>query len=71
MSSQTELTYPDVTVHLSTGQDGNAFAVIGAVSRALRREVGADAAAQFTQDCLAQESYDALLGFIQRTVNVT
>lgn len=62
--------YPDVHVQL-TGQSGNAFAIIGAVSRALRREVGADAATQFTSTAMEQESYDALLRFAMSTVNVS
>jgi hypothetical protein len=42
-----ETKYPDVTVRLS-GEDGNAFLIIGRVSRALRRAgVPADEVYQF------------------------
>ncbi len=64
-----DVKYPDVEVQL-TGTDGNAFAVIGAVTRALRREVGADAAAEFQADALDAESYDALLRLAMSTVEV-
>ncbi len=67
----TQPTYPDVYVHMSTGQDGNAFAIIGAVSKALRREVGPEAAAEFSREAMDSGSYDELLAFVQRTVNVT
>jgi hypothetical protein len=49
-----EITYPDVTVHLSTGLDSNAFMVIGAVSRAIRREVGSDAATDFAEKAVVR-----------------
>jgi hypothetical protein len=62
--------YPDVEVQL-TGRDGNAFAIIGAVSRALRREVDADAATRFTTAAMEQGSYEELLTFVQSTVNVS
>ena len=52
--------YPDLTVRLSGG-DGNALAIIGAVRRALKREVGRDAAAEWTAAAWQCQSYDALL----------
>tara|TARA_R100000152_G_C6778755_1_gene209694 strand:- start:1138 stop:1341 length:204 start_codon:yes stop_codon:yes gene_type:complete len=64
------VTYPDVTVQLS-GTDGNAFAIIGKVSKAIRSEVGAEEAKKFSSEVLNSESYDDLLQFCMRTVNVT
>jgi hypothetical protein len=63
-------TYLDVTVQL-VGRDGNAFAIIGAVSAALRREVSPEAASQFTRAAMDCGSYDELLRLTQSTVNVT
>lgn len=64
-----EVTYPDVTVQL-TDRDGNAFAIIGAVSSRLRREVGATESSAFAEEAMQAESYDELLQFVMRTVNV-
>ena len=61
--------YPDVRVKL-VGEDGNAFAIIAAVNRALRREVGREAAAEFMHEAMRRESYDALLRFVMETVEV-
>lgn len=61
--------HPAVRVRL-VGTDGNAFAIIGAVSKALRKEVGREAADAFTQEAFASSSYDALLQLCMRTVNV-
>lgn len=62
-------TYPDVVVPLS-GHDGNAFAIAGRVSDALRRADHRDAAAVFVQEVFAQPSYDAVLQLVMRTVTV-
>lgn len=62
-------TYPDITVQLS-GQDGNAFAIIGAVSKAIRREVGSEEAAAYSAAAMDTPSYDALLQHAMATVNV-
>ena len=61
--------YPDVTVQL-TGQDGNAFAIIGAVQREIRRVRGPEAAETYSKEAMQSESYDALLRHAVRTVNV-
>ena len=61
--------YPQVTVRL-TGEDGNAFSIIGRVAKALRREVGPEAAAEFQTEAFAQPSYDHLLRLAMRTVEV-
>ena len=60
--------YPDLEVQLS-GSNGNAFAVIGEVSKALKR-AGHDPA-PFVVVALRQPSYDALIQFIMRTVEVS
>ena len=62
-------TYPDVTVRL-TGKDGNAYAIIAAVARALRRQVSPAAATSFTDKAFTSHSYDDLLNLAHHTVNV-
>lgn len=64
------VTYPDINVKLS-GTDGNAFAIIGKVSKAIRQGVGAEEAKKFTSEVTKSESYDELLQFCMQTVNVT
>jgi hypothetical protein len=61
--------YPDITVPL-TGTDGNAFAVLGKVSRALR-QAGVSQAERdaFTQEATASD-YDRLLQTVMRWVDV-
>jgi hypothetical protein len=62
--------YPDVVVQL-TGEDGNAFAILGRVGRALREAgVSHEEIEAFYQEGWQQPSYDALLQFIMRTVEV-
>ena len=65
-----DVTYPDITVELS-GQDGNAFAIIGRVSKAITREEGKDAARRCSEQAMLSVSYDDLLQFCMSTVNVT
>lgn len=43
------------------GTDGNVFAVIGAVSRTLKRAGMPDKAREFQKKAMASESYDAVL----------
>lgn len=62
--------YPAVSVQLS-GADGNAFAIMGRVQRALRQEVGAEAAHEFTTAAFNCHSYDELLQLAMTTVNVS
>jgi hypothetical protein len=59
-----------VTVKL-IGRDGNVFAIIGAVQKAIRREHGAEAADQFATEAMSQASYDDVLLLVQRTVEAT
>lgn len=63
--------YPDVTVHLSSGVNGNAFVIVGVVARAIGREVSREAADEYRREALSSESYDALLAHAMSTVNVT
>ena len=52
--------YPDITVNL-TGIDGNAFSVMGAVSKALRRNgVSSSEIQKFMDECNSGD-YDHLL----------
>ncbi len=62
--------YPDVTVDLSGGVDGNAFAIIQKVKRAIRREHGDDAAEEYAKEARLSTSYDALIQHTMATVNV-
>ena len=64
-----EVKYPDVEVVL-VGEDGNAFSIIGKVSKALKREVGHTEAEEFRDEAFNAESYDHLLQIVQRTVVV-
>ena len=61
--------YPDIEVQLS-GNDGNAFAVLGAVTRALKRAgVPADDVKAFTDEATSGD-YDHLLSTCMRWVEV-
>ena len=52
--------YPDIEVQLS-GNDGNAFAIMGAVKKALKRaNVSADEIAEYTKQSMSGD-YDNLL----------
>lgn len=66
-----DVRYPNVKVEL-IGGDGNAFAIIGTVSKALKRaNVPMDEVKAFQQQCMQSESYDALLGLVMQTVDVS
>jgi hypothetical protein len=61
--------YPDVTVQL-VGEDGNAFAVLGCVQRALRRaQVPAELVGEFFAEATAGD-YDHLLATAMAWVDV-
>jgi hypothetical protein len=60
--------YPDIKVKL-VGEDGNAFAILGAVSRALKRAGHADAAEEFYAEATSGD-YDHLLATATRYVEV-
>lgn len=60
--------FPDVTVQLS-GEDGNAFAILGAVSKALRRAGHADAVEAFQAEAMASD-YNHLIQTAMAYVDV-
>lgn len=70
MSDTTTPKYPDIEVQLS-GHDGNAFAIMGAVSKAMRRA----GVPKKEVDAYLTESqsgdYDHLLQTAMRTVSVS
>ena len=64
-----DIKFPDVTVNL-VGGDGNVFAVVGAVTKALKRAGHPAAAQEFRDAAFASESYDDVLQLCMATVNV-
>ena len=61
--------FPNITVELS-GQDGNAFMIIGRVGKALRREgVSQEDIAAFTDEAMSGD-YDNVLQTVMRWVSV-
>ena len=62
-------THSDVTVRL-TETDGNVFAIIGAVNKALRRAGHEADASEFTASAMAAQSYDEVLQLVMSTVDV-
>ena len=60
--------FPDVKVEL-VGNDGNAFAILGRVSKALRRAGHGDAVTQFQADATSGD-YDHLLQTCMEYVEV-
>ena len=69
MSDTPEVTYPDITVQL-TGQDGNVFNLIGIVQAAVRRVHGDDAAKEVYRKATSCSSYNEVLIYLMKTVNV-
>lgn len=63
-----EVLFPDVTVQL-VGRDGNAMAIMGAVSAALRKAGHRDAIDTYMTDAMSGD-YDNLLRVTMKTVNV-
>ncbi len=61
--------YPDISVEL-IGQNGNAFAIIGAVSKALRRAEVSQAEIILFQKEAMSGNYDHLLQTCMRWVEV-
>jgi hypothetical protein len=68
MSAQVK--YPDVEVELS-GQDGNAFAILARVSRALRRAGVPEAEVSAFREEATSGDYEGLLRAAMRWVTVT
>jgi hypothetical protein len=64
-----EVKYPEITVKL-IGENGNAFNLIGITANAIKAKEGRDAANSFASEAMEQGSYDELLAFMKRTVNV-
>ena len=65
-----EIKYPNITVKL-TDTDGNAFAIIGAVRRALKRaDVDPVKIAEFSEQANSGD-YDNVIQTAMRWVNVT
>lgn len=67
-TNSNEPLFPHVGVRL-VGADGNAFAIIARVRKALRRAGEHDAAEEFVKLAMEQESYGALLRLVLATVN--
>lgn len=65
-----DVKYPAVEVQL-TGEDGNAFAIMGAVAKALRRHGVSDAEVKAYQDESMSGDYDNLLQTAMRWVSVS
>ena len=64
-----DVRYPDITVQL-TGENGNAFNVIGLVQRALKQaKVPAEEVAKFRTEAMSGD-YDNVLVTAMRWVNV-
>lgn len=64
-----EVKFPHVTVQLS-GEDGNAFSIIGRVASALRKGgASSEDVTQFTDEAMSGD-YDNLLRTTMRWVNV-
>lgn len=62
--------YPDVQVQL-TGTDGNAFAIMGTVTRELRRAgVSAEEISKYREESMSGD-YDNLLATAMRWVDVS
>ena len=61
--------YPDITVKL-VGEDGNAFAILGAVSKALRAAGYGDEVQAFHDEATAGD-YDELLRTVMDWVSVS
>ena len=64
-----KVTYPEIKVRL-LGEDGNAFAIIGRVTRAMRNAGLSKAEIDvFCEQAKASASYDELLAYVMKTVD--
>ncbi len=52
------------------GQDGNVFAIIGRVSKALKKANLSDQAKEFTEKAITSKSYDEVLCLVMNYVEV-
>lgn len=64
----TQPRYPDVSVQL-TGEDGNAFSILGRVRRQLRRAGASEEELETFQDEATAGDYDHLLRTVMRWVD--
>lgn len=64
-----EIKYPNITVKL-IGEDGNAFAIMARVRRALADGVSYEAAQEYIECATNAGSYDEFLVVTRQTVNV-
>ena len=62
--------YPDVAVQL-TGEDGNVFAIISKVKRALVVAGYQEEAKQFVAEAFGSQSYEAVLALCDKYVEVS
>lgn len=65
--SSNEPLYPGVEVQLS-GEDGNAFFIIGRTTRALKQAGHKEAADEFTEEAMSSD-YDHLLRTVMKYVS--
>jgi hypothetical protein len=71
MDTQIEVKYPNIKVKL-TGKDGNIFAIMGCVVRAMRKaRVSLEEIEAFCGQVASARSYDEALQVAMRTVNVS
>ncbi len=71
MTASTTPRYPHVPVQL-TGQDGNVFAILGRVRRALAQAGVNDSEIRtFFNEATAARSYDEVLGIVMRWVDAS
>lgn len=69
METSNNIKYPEIEVQLS-GQDGNAFAILGRMSKALKRGgVSPDEVKQFMEEAMSGD-YDNLLATCAKWVTV-
>jgi len=61
--------YPDLNVKM-VGEDGNVFAIIGRVSRALKRAGHREAANEFVEKAISSKSYDEVLCLVMEYVDI-
>lgn len=63
--------YPNIELQL-TGKDGNAFAILGRLSKALRRAgLSHDQVKVIINECTRQPNYQSLLAKVMEYVEVT
>lgn len=66
-----DIKHPEIEVQL-TGTDGNVFALMGTVTRALRRAgINSTEIKEFTDEVTNSESYDHALQTMMRWVSVS